>query len=268
DAPVSCADGGTATLVTPSNGMCDVPYLDDCAATAGDMRRCAEATRRDPCAAAQLTPPECAPLYASACDPLLTASPVLKECPRLDAQQLAVLDGVYEIVSHTRSESACEAGDDSVRELDTQPFVVVVSTEGFSGQPIALLESCSELETCREAAARFREIPALPSQGDVRLGYAPAFELGLVFDCPDVDPATYVARERSMPSSSDDCRRFDTKTVLSRGADGALRLDSETRESSRDTDPGACAPVQEYRRTTAAECTSADSREARFVEAL
>lgn len=268
EAPVSCADGWSATVLAPTNSSCNERYLDDCAATAGDMRACAEASRRDPCAAADAVPPECAPFYASACMPWVTASPVVGECPRADPVELAALDGIYEIIRHTSRTSSCVPGGDSVLELDAERLVVVLSTENFSGEPIGLLESCADLEACRTVAARLREEESLASAGDILLGFVDQAALSVAVGCPEGAPTVFAGRAQSYPSSDEGCPLIDTKTVVSRPEGGTLHIDSETWESSRGSDPNSCFSAAGDRRALAGTCTHAEWREARFVQAL
>lgn len=257
DVPVTCSDGWQATVLSPSNEVCSGLYLEQCSATAGDMRACAEATRRDPCAAIDAPPPECAPFYASTCLPWITASPVIAECPSAAPEALRALEGIYETIRHTRRTGSCQAEEELV--LDAEPLVVVVATENIFGEPIGLVQSCATAEACRAAASLMLANEEPPGEGP---------ELDAGFGCVEGTPLALSGHLITVPGSESECRMIDTKTVITRADDGSLRIDQETWDSRRPTDPNGCGVSTEDRRTSAGDCTGAEAREARFVEAL
>jgi hypothetical protein len=264
DTSVTCPDGWTATVYTPTNVACRSPdYYFRCEATAGDMRSCAEAVRRDPCAAIGAPPAECAPFYTSTCLPWITASPVTAECPRADAEALSALEGVYELASHTRRAGSCEAAGESVLALDTEPWVVVVASTDVAGKPIAVLRSCATLASCRQAAAFTRDPAAVPPELDTER----EAELEVSVRCSEGSSAVHSGHRFDFPPS-DECRMIDTKTVVTRIAPNSLRLDTEIWEATDPDAPNGCYFGSGDRRASTGTCTAAEAHELRFLEAL
>jgi hypothetical protein len=260
DTPISCADGWSATVYTPTNSECRFSYIEQCRATAGDVRACAEAVRRDPCAAVEREPAECGPLYAGGCSPESTASPVEGRCPSIDPQALGALEGVYELTRHTRRSSSCEPGGDSVLELDSERLLVLVATQNVDGEPIGRLQSCIDVATCRDAAANLRN-QTLPAEGTV--------ELFLDLDCAEGNAVGFWTRQfLALPTSDDTCPFVDAKTVLSRAPDGSLRVDTETWELSLPIATNGCFFYRGDRRASTGHCTGIEMREAHFLLAL
>lgn len=273
DTAVTCANGWSATVQTPSIEACTHLWYDSCPATAGDMRACADAVRRDPCAAVDSTPAACEPFYRSVCLPWITASPVQAECPAPELRQLALLEGVYELVSHTRRATSCEPGGDSVLELDRQAFVVVVASQETRGRASGTVWSCASLESCREAGRRLRDAAAGPPSLAAPELAAPELaaegepELQLVLGCSEAAGA-FAERTLSSSAELDECRLVDTKTVASLATDGTLHLDTETWDLRREWGPNGCYFGVDARASTLGECTSLEQREGRFVWGL
>jgi hypothetical protein len=266
DTPVQCDDGWSATIQTPSNEACRDLTLDlgECEATAGDVRACAEATRRDACSALDATPPECASLHASPCLPWITASAVTAECLPPEAQALSAVEGVYETVSHTQRSGSCEAGGESVLELDADRFVVVVATADAAGRPMGLVQSCSTLEACREAAEPLRESAMQTVQ---YLGAPqPEFDLGL--RCLQPEPAAFMEALIRAPASENDCRLGTIETIVTLAEDRALQLHTQTWEWDQPSEPNGCFFTGGARRSPRADCTSTEMRVLRFLAAL
>jgi hypothetical protein len=256
-----CSEGWTVSAIPPHEPFCRDLEVQDCEATAGDVRACARAVSEDPCAAAARATEACAPLHAGGCVPELTAAPLLSSCSPPSRVALAAFEGIYEVVRHTANETSCDLEGSSVLERDTQGFFVVVESE-FAGAPIGLLGSCTDLEDCRATAQR---LPLPPSDASAS---APR-ELERSLECDEAAPSALLGGPfAASPSGDPLCEAFLTFTTATRAADGSLRLEDRTFDWRTTADPNGCAYIFGRRRPDGVPCTALEVYEARFSAAL
>jgi len=172
DAPAQCGSGDRYWIL-PSNEDCRNTDLSACDVTVGQLRRCHERARQDPCAVsnelaspADLSPIQPEMVFAECmsldgCYPLVptTGDAFAPACTAVGIESLQTIDGVYEVTPDLRSDPAqCPGILPEVLELNAPRFVLV-STEA-SGAPEVVLQSCNELPDCQALA---REIQAAAS---------------------------------------------------------------------------------------------------------
>jgi hypothetical protein len=157
--------------VLPSNESCRSADLSACVVTVGELRRCHELKRQDPCSLANdvLADPspndpgtalaECESLEG--CYPFVPTTDYVftPACTAAGIESLRTIDGVYEVTRAPQSNaSRCQDALPEAIEIDA-PHLVLVSTEA-SGVPEMILQSCTTLPDCQAAA---REIQAAAS---------------------------------------------------------------------------------------------------------
>jgi hypothetical protein len=172
DQLIQC-DAGDKYWVLPSNESCRSADLSACAVTVGELRRCHELTRQDPCSLANdpLSPVDLSPIdpgtglaeceSLDGCYPLVptTDYAYALACSAVALESLQTIDGVYEVTFASQPEaSRCPGALPQVIEMDAPRFVLA-STEA-SGVAEVLLQSCTEVPDCQALAREIRAAAA------------------------------------------------------------------------------------------------------------
>jgi hypothetical protein len=170
DHPIEC-DSGDRYWVLPSNQTCRNADLSACTATVGQLRRCHELARQNPCSLPNEPSPadlsrvepdvifsECSSLEG--CYPFVasTGYTSISTCTGADLSSLQVYDGVYEVAGLTGiwADPSCIP----LPELsEGTGHFVLVATEA-SGAAEVVLQSCDAVADCQALA---REIQATGS---------------------------------------------------------------------------------------------------------
>lgn len=259
DDSIECDDGSTVTFVRPPNASCGDVDFSTCPATVGDLRACTRAFMDDPCAASRQLPAACQRIEQAGCGAASASGDVDSMCPSVPAAELEALAGVYELMSHSKSEGSCAAEGGSVLMLDAERLFVVVESD-FLGRPAGVLQSCSELAECRAKVAFLRGDAADPSRG--------VPELQQLLLCASETPGAVIAHEILVGSAFEGtCNVSVTETTATRSPDGTLRLESRTFTWQMPPVDEACSYVAGERPSDAA-CTALEVREARLMSSL
>jgi hypothetical protein len=171
DEPIEC-DSGERYWILPSNESCRNADLSACDVTVGQLRRCHELVRGDPCApstnqttSADLSPIDPETLFAEcrsleACAPFAPAIEYgfAPSCTAVGLEGIQAFDGVYEVTLARPMEIPQCPPTPAVLEAGAPRFVLV-STEA-SGVPESILQSCVTVADCQALA---RDIQAAAS---------------------------------------------------------------------------------------------------------
>lgn len=262
DETFSCDDGYTVSF--SDAGICGAPAAETCAASAGDVRACVDALVSDPCGAADAWPAACAPLEAAGCGSIVGA--VREECQALATSDITPVLGVYELVSHTRNDTSCEAEGASVLGNDTQGLFVVVDAQVF-GVPVAALQSCEDAGDCERLVATIREASTHPTPSAVAPGMRIPERTDL-FMCQAEAPGSLLGGGYSVGSAVEgQCSLTTTALVLSRAADGSLQAEGRSHAWTTPAEQDECSygggrPPEDV------PCTTLEVYEGRFLSAL
>lgn len=261
---VQCDDGSSVSFVRSPAAGCGERQLSECPATAGDVRACAAAFVDDPCGASLELPAACAALQQPGC--AASATPELATaCTPLAAPDVAPLEGIYELVSHDISRS-CDAEGLSPADFDNDRFLVLVGAD-FFGAPIGSLESCDDLDDCRAAAARIRELAGDASLQPVDEA-APSPDFSRAIFCKAETAGELLSQAFSVSSPvNGSCELTQYDTTVARGADGELRLETRLFDWDEPAEDDSCG-FRAGAKPATATCSWLEVHEARFVTAL
>src|SRR5690606_27520190 len=99
--------------------------------------------------------------------------PTIEGCSApIAPSDVAPIEGIYELVSHTENLETCDAEGVSRLEEDGERFLVVVAGAVLSTD-VAVVHSCSDLEACRAEADWIRNASAMPFSVEVTLDDTP-----------------------------------------------------------------------------------------------
>jgi len=260
---VQCGDGSRVSFLPPVTS-CGERELPECPATAGDVRACTVAFVDDPCSASLELPAACTALQQPGC--AASATPELATgCPPVAATDVAPLEGIYELVSHDISRS-CEAEALSPADFEGDGFLVIVGAD-FFGAPIGSVESCDDLDDCRATVARIRELSGDTGFQPIDEG-TPTPDVSVVIFCKADTAGELLSQEATVSSPIDgSCELSQFDTTVTRGADGALRLETRIFSWQKPAEDDSCGYRASAKPATAP-CTWLEVREARFVTAL
>lgn len=264
---IECSDGTSVSFARPPRGTCGDVDFSECPATVGELRECTRALMEDPCSSSRRLPDACQELEQAGCGDARTGGELASICPEAPEDQLAALEGVYELTSHARSELACTYQGDSVLALDRERLLVIVAGSVL-GRPAALLESCSEMAACRAKVTELRErlgdteIDVVLEPIEVRP------ELQRSFMCRADSPGAVLAQTASVgPRSDANCVLTSTETKLTRAPGGALHIESRTFRWEKPVLNDECIYTA-GEKPGSAPCTALEVHDARFVAAL
>lgn len=264
--PVDCGDGVTVSVVPVGEITCTDADLTGCEVTVGQWRECLNAVLDDGCAAFRELPPACAALQAPAC--FRGYQPAIEGCSApIAPSDVAPLEGIYELVSHTENLESCDAEGPSRLEQDGEQLLVVVAGAVFSTD-VAVVHSCSDVEACRAEADWIRNASAMPFSVEVTLDDTPPEQREILSCVEDAERALLGASFSGGPSGEGDCVQSNTTGRLTFSAGETLRIERRDMTWRKPEEDGGCSVVADAELPTDAQCSRLELLEARFVEAL
>jgi hypothetical protein len=265
DEAIACDDGSRVTFSRPPRGTCGDVDFSGCPATVGELRACDLALLDDPCSAARQLPEACERLERAGCGEANAGAAIASICPEAPADQVAAVEGVYELVSRRGSDQSC-AGEGDALALGSERWFVLVAGSVF-GREAGVLQSCPDVSTCLRRATELREqLGSTDVTAVTALEYSP--ELQHSFLCRAPSPGALLAQLISVGAQSDgNCELSATDTTLTRAADGTLRLESRTFAWQKPVVDDGCEYVA-GERPDSTPCSALEVSEARFVTAL
>ncbi len=151
----TCDNGWTLYLDQSGLDACGTRTT-SCSASAGEWRACMQALFAGACQVPEAEPEACIALRsAEGCSGL--ALPFAFQCTPPQQEQVAAYDGVYEIISHSRSDSGCDAEGPALQPEGYWALEPIT----FPGQffsplrntPMVALQSCDGIEECQALMA-------------------------------------------------------------------------------------------------------------------
>jgi hypothetical protein len=223
----------SSAVIRPNPAPCEFLQSIACEVTAGEVRTCERAQLADFCNGGDAATTACAPYFQRGCASRGRVAPWTDACPDL-AAAVAPFEGIYELSRHTVNDTSCDAEGASVLETDAQRLLVVVTILLY-GAPIGRMETCDDLEHCREVAESLRRYSR-------RTDPARAEALTRELLChPTIEGALESERE-SVDSISNEgrCDFEQTEEVITRAPDGTLRLEARSSAWQQPIDDGSC----------------------------
>ncbi|HTV25854.1 MAG TPA: hypothetical protein VMG12_44460 [Polyangiaceae bacterium] len=265
DEAFTCDAGYTVRFGELGASMCGGPLAETCTARVGDVRACIDALVADPCSAAAAWPSACTAFEAAGC----SASSIVglnEQCPALAPSDVTPLEGLYELVSHTRNDASCEAEGTSVLGEDTQGLFVLVNAQVL-GTPVAALQSCTDRDDCQRLVAAIREASSNPAIAAVEPGTRGP-ERSDLFTCTAESPASLLGGGYTVGSLREgECALSTTELVLARAADGSVRAEGRTFAWTTPAQQDECS-YGGGRPPANAPCATLEVYAGRFISAL
>jgi hypothetical protein len=235
-----------------------------CDVTAGEVRACERAQFADLCGEGNEATAACAPFIQRGCASMGRIAPWADECPDLGAA-VAPFEGIYELSRHTVNDASCDAEGASALETDAQRLLVVV-TISLYGDSIGRMDTCDDLEQCREVADSLRRYSR-------RTDPALAKSIRRELLChPTIEGALASERESTVSVAEEGhCDFEQTEEVITRAPDGTLRIEARTRAWQQPIySNGSCSHsgLGELPPPPVVDCSRFDVYEARLVSPL